>query len=186
MIEGLTGLDREYAAVEAYASNLAQAGKFGYECKALVLNPEIDKKHYHLIYATRDPTGVEVFKQAEFKAMKEMNIVRAEVDQRKREERTQQAELFDAPSVAGWGHYAELREFFLDKARLEAWGQISRRTQIVYNNLWANAMRFPVVWESDLNGWLSQWRNAGKIEVTNLKPSERVPKLAANHRIRLK
>lgn len=36
--------------------------KFGYECKALVLNPEIDKTHYHLIYATRDPTGVEVFK----------------------------------------------------------------------------------------------------------------------------
>ena len=162
MIEGLTGLDREYAAVEAYASNLAQAGKFGYECKALVLNPEIDKTHYHLIYATRDPTGVEVFKQAEFKAMKEMNIVRAEVDQRKREERTQQAELFDAPSVAGWGHYAELRKFFLDKARLEAWGQISRRTQIVYNNLWANAMRFPVVWESDLNGWYLSGATQGK------------------------
>lgn len=185
VIEGLSGLEREYAAVEAYASNLAQAGSFGYVCKAMVLNPEIDKTHYHLIYATRDPKGVEVFKQAEFKAMKEMNLIRAEVDQRKREQKTQQTELFDAPGAAGWGHYSELRAFFLNKARTEAWDQINRKREIVYDRLWANAMGFPVVWESDLKDWLSRWRKAGKIEVANLKPSERVPKRAVNHRVKL-
>jgi three-Cys-motif partner protein len=186
VIEGLSGLDREYAAVEAYASNLAQAGSFQYVCKAIVLNPEIDKTHYHLIYATRDPTGVEVFKQAEFKAMKEMNLIRAEVDQRKREQKTQQTELFDPTTVAGWGHYSELREFFVNKARAEVWDQIRSKKDVVYDRLWANAMRFPVVWDSDLKDWLSQWRKEGRIEVANLKPPERVPKLGANHRIKLK
>jgi three-Cys-motif partner protein len=71
VIEGLSGLEREYAAVDAYARNLAKVGDFGFVCKALVLNPEIDKTHYYLVYVTRNSRGVEVFKKAESKAMKE-------------------------------------------------------------------------------------------------------------------
>jgi hypothetical protein len=105
VIEGLSGLEREYAAVDAYAGNLAKVGNFGYVCKALVLNPEIDKTDYHLVYATRNSTGVEVFKKAESKAMKEMNLARAEVNQQKREEKTGQKDLFDATTLQPTGHY---------------------------------------------------------------------------------
>jgi hypothetical protein len=182
VIQGLTGLEREYAAVDAYASNLAKVGNFRYVCKALVLNPEIDKTHYHLVYATRDPKGVEVFKQAELKAMKEMNLVRAEVNQRKREERTKQKELFDI-AILGPSHYTDLREFFLKEARAQVWKLISEKREILYDNVWEEAMRFPVVWESDLKEWLSEWRNGGKIELENLKHKERVPKRNAGHRV---
>jgi hypothetical protein len=45
------------------------------------------------------------------------------------------------------------------------------------------AMRFPVVWDSDLRDWLAEWKEAGKIELLDLKPRERAPKLRAGHRI---
>lgn len=186
VIKGLTGLEREYAAVDAYASNLGRAGNFAYVCKALVLNPEFDKTHYHLIYATRDPKGVEVFKQAELKAMKEMNLVRAKVNQRRREEKTHQQELFQTPVLDASSHYDELRGFFLNKARAETWKLIFDKELIAYDALWKLALQFPVVWESDLRGWLSEWISEGKIELLDLKLRERVPKVRAGHRVRRK
>ena len=183
VIDGLSGLEREYAAVDAYARNLAKVGNFGFVCKALVLNPEIDKTHYHLIYATRNSKGAEVFKKAESSAMKEMNLVRAEVSQKKREEKTGQKDLFDATSLQPTGHYDELREFFTKKARADVWKLVFSRSEVLYDSLWERAMRFPVVWDSDLKDWLAEWKEAGKIELPDLKPRERVPKLRAGHRI---
>jgi three-Cys-motif partner protein len=183
VIEGLSGLEREYAAVDAYAKNLAKVGDFGFVCKALVLNPEIDKTHYHLVYATRNLKGAEVFKKAESKAMKEMNLARAEVSQRKREEKTGQKDLFDATSLQPSGHYDELREFFTKKARADVWKLVFSRCEVLYEALWERAMQFPVVWDSDLKDWLAEWKEAGKIELPDLKPRERVPKLRAGHRI---
>jgi three-Cys-motif partner protein len=185
VIQGLAGLEREYAAVDAYASNLAKVGNFKYACKALVLNPEFDKTHYHLVYATRNAKGVEVFKQAESKAMKEMNLVRAQVDQRKREEKTKQKELFDTP-IGVSRHYTELREFFLKKARADVWKRLFEQQEIMYDSLWEVAMRFPVVWESDLKQWLTEWHKVGKVELPNLKPGERMPKRSAGHRVNCK
>jgi three-Cys-motif partner protein len=183
VIEGLSALEREYAAVNAYTKNLARVGDFGYVCNALVLNPEIDKTHYHLVYATRNPTGVEVFKKAEFKAMKEMNLARAELSQRKREQKTGQKELFDSISLHPSGHYDELREFFTKKARAEVWKLVFGRSEVLYDALWERAMQFPVVWDSDLKDWLSEWKRDGKIEMAGLKQKERVPKLRSGHRI---
>ena len=183
VIEGLSGLEREYAAVDAYARNLAKVGNFGYVCKALVLNPEIDKTHYHLVYATRNLTGVEVFKKAESRAMREMNLARAEVSQRKREEKTRQKDLFDATTLQPTGHYDELREFFTKKARAEVWKLLFSRCEVLYDALWERAMQFPIVWDSDLKDWLAEWKKAGKIELPDLEQRERVPKLRFGHRI---
>lgn len=172
VIEGLSELEREYAAVDAYARNLAKVGNFGFVCKALVLNPEIDKTHYHLVYATRNSKGAEVFKKAESRAMKEMNLARAEVSQRKREEKTGQKDLFDATILQPTGHYDELREFFTNKARADVWKLVFSRCEVLYDSLWERAMQFPVVWDSDLKDWLAEWKEAGKIELSSLSVYE--------------
>lgn len=115
--------------------------------------------------------------------MKEMNLARAEVSQRKREEKSGQKDLFDATSLQPTGHYDELREFFTKRARAEVWKLVFSRCEVLYDALWERAMRFPVVWDSDLKDWLAEWKEAGKIELPDLKPRERVPKLRVGHRI---
>ena len=64
-MRGLTGQERDDAAAFGYANQIAGAGNFPYVCTTLVLKPQRDQTHYHLIYATRHPKGVQVFKQAE-------------------------------------------------------------------------------------------------------------------------
>ena len=109
--------------------------------------------------------------------------MRAQVDRRRREERTQQKELFDLAIVHRSSHFADLRDFFTKKARAEVWKLLFNKGEVLYDTLWATAMQFPVVWDSDLKSWLTEWRDAGKIRMPDLKPKERVPKLQAGHRI---
>jgi len=61
-IAGLMGQDREDELVRCYCDVLRQTGGFDYVCRAIVLHPEIDRTHYHLLYATRHPKGVDEFK----------------------------------------------------------------------------------------------------------------------------
>lgn len=95
-LKGLTQRDREDAAVEEYSRVVARTGQFPFTSTSIVLHPEFDRTHFHLIYATRNTKGVEVFKEAEKAAMKEMQQVRAEAHKRKHERKMPQAELFDA------------------------------------------------------------------------------------------
>lgn len=93
-ITGLSGPDLDDELVSCYRSALQQAGGFPYALSAMVLHPEIDRTHFHLIYATRHRRGVEVFKDTERKAMPEMERVRAEARGRGRSG-TEQGSLFD-------------------------------------------------------------------------------------------
>ena len=115
--------------------------------------------------------------------MREMNLARAEVSQRKREEKTRQKDLFDATTLPPTGHYDELREFFTKKARAEVWKLLFSRCEVLYDALWERAMQFPIVWDSDLKDWLAEWKRAGRIELPDLEQRERVPKLRSGHRI---
>ena len=114
-VAGLSGREREDAAVTEYMTNLKRQGGYEYVLPAIVLHPEIDRTHFHLIYATRHPKGVEVFKATEKKAMQEMERVRAEAQQRRREERTGQRALFSAEETMGSSYYSALREHYPTK-----------------------------------------------------------------------
>jgi hypothetical protein len=76
--------------------SIHDTGAFRYVCAAVVLHPQKDTAHFHLIYATRDLKGIDVFKEAEKTAMKVMEEARAEAQQRQRTQKGQH-ELFPAP-----------------------------------------------------------------------------------------
>jgi three-Cys-motif partner protein len=79
--------DREYALLQAYVANVKATGGYSHCCAATVLYPEVDRSYFHLIYATRDRKGVEVFKDVERRAMNVMEQTRAEAKQRARVKR---------------------------------------------------------------------------------------------------
>jgi hypothetical protein len=49
-----------------------QAGGYTHASSAVVLHPVTKRSHFHLIYLTRDPKGIEVFKESEKRAMSDM------------------------------------------------------------------------------------------------------------------
>ncbi len=183
-MHGLIGQERDDAAAFAYADQVASAGNFDYVCATLVLNPQRDQTYYHLIYGTRHPKGVEVFKQAERNASEFMALARADAQQRQRIESTQQTEMF---SVLEYGagqdhHLLRLRNRYLQLAHdlVEKRLTVNRHRPIPYEDAWKTACRFPLVWESDLHAWINrEWR--AKISVIGMRPNQRVPKCQAGN-----
>jgi three-Cys-motif partner protein len=179
VIAGLQGFDREYAAVEAYSSSLGKAGNFTYVCKAMVLKSSRDETHYHLIYATRHPRGVEVFKSAERTAMIAMEGARASAHQRARQKKTGQLDLLSAFDLHNTSHFEFLRTYFLNRAEKAIRERIVSAKKVPYDKLWDLAMRFPVVWTKDLNNSLREWNEAGAIVCENMPRGTRTPKLGS-------
>jgi three-Cys-motif partner protein len=174
-VKGLAQQEREDAAVEEYIRNVKSSGKFPHVCSAIVLHPEIDRTAFHLIYATRNPAGVEVFKDAEKRAMALMEKARAEAKQRKREEKTGQTELYSGEVLHDPIHHTSLRVRYLAKSKQAVLDLLETRTKIPYDQACALTLNFPLSWESDLKDWIRRWAQEGLLTISGLKARQHVP-----------
>lgn len=183
-IAGLTGQDREEELVRCYAEAIGLAGGFDHVCPAIVLHPEKDRTHFHLLYATRNAKGVEVFKQVEKKAMEVMEGARGEAQRRRRVHRTGQLELLSADQMHDPSHYDNLRERHLAAAMADVRGLLQSRPSVTYDDAWIAALSHPLTWESDLKAWIDAWVKENRLCVTGLGPRNRVPRRGAEHMLR--
>jgi three-Cys-motif partner protein len=181
-IANLAGQDREDELVRCYMDAIRKTGKFDYVCSALVLHPAKDRTHFHLIYATRNPKGVEVFKRAEKKAMEVMEQARASAQQRRRVTKTGQAEFsFDSESPLYGDYYVTLRERYLQAAYDRMQEMLTQQRRVLFDHTWAAALQFPLVWDSDLKDWIRDWRKDGSVQLEGLSSSDHVPKRDRDH-----
>lgn len=175
-VQGLARQDREDATVREYTINAKAAGGFKFGCSAIVLHPERDRTHYNLIYLTRNPKGVEVFKEAEKKAMELQEAARAEAQQRRRVARSGQCELLASEALHDSSHYESLRDRYLAKTRDLVLRALESKRRLPYDDAWTLALSEPMSWESDLKRWIKEWKQAGQIEIVGLQPHQRVPR----------
>jgi three-Cys-motif partner protein len=176
-IQGLSDeQDREDALFRAYAENVQKTGAFTYTCAAIVLYPESDRSYFHLIYATRDRKGVEVFKDVEKRATYVMEQERAEAQKRKREKKTGQRELFSGEVLHRTRRIEDLRERYLAQARQKVVQLLQTKGRVPYEETWDLALSVPLVWESDLKDWIRDWKATGDLKLQGLKHGQRVPR----------
>jgi three-Cys-motif partner protein len=174
--------DREDVAVSEYCNGLKSHGDFQYTCSAFVLDPRRDRTHFHVIYATRNAKGVEVFKETEEKAMEAMEGARADADDRRKRLRSKQRPLqFDKKSTPKSRHYESLRKRYVDRAKSVVQHLLQSRSTVGYDETWEAALAFPLVWESDLKDWVKLWRNADTLRIEGLRPRETIPKFGKGH-----
>jgi len=174
-IEGMAQQNREDAAVQEYTRNAKTVGGFDFGCSAIVLHPEKDRTHFNLIYLTRRAEGVEVFKEAEKKAMEVQEAARADAHKRKRETNTHQLDLLDSKVLHDSSHYESLRDHYLAKARGLVLQALNSKRRLLYDEAWKLAFSEPMVWESDLKQWIEEWKGEGRLEVVGMQPRQRVP-----------
>ena len=183
-VQGKTQQDKEDSLIAEYFQNLKARGKFSHVAAAIVLDPEISRTAFHLIYATRNIVGLQVFKGVEKSAMKAMLEAQEAAAIRKRRSDKTQADLFGPIDVIIPKHYEALRDRYTKAARSLVLSLLSKRGTLLYDDAWRAALTFPLVWESDLKDWINSWKNEGRITLTGLGPRERVPKLCRNHQLR--
>jgi three-Cys-motif partner protein len=179
-IEGLEGQAREDAIVMAYAERLSAVGGYPYASTALVLRPTEDRTHYHLVYATRNLKGIEVFKDAERKALKLSEVIRADAKRRAREAVSGQGELFGGQEIPETEHLARLQTHFEKQAEQALFGMAEERRDWEYDDLYAAALRFPTVQETFLKRWLRD-----RADIVH-PPTDRGPKIRNGHRVRFR
>ncbi len=180
-LHGLAKRDREDAAVSFYCEQVNSVGGFAHVCPAIILHPEKDRTHFHLVYATRNPRGVEVFKTTERKSLSVMEEARGEARKRKREKSTGQVELFSGAVTHDSTYVQNLRDRYTGQARTRVQGLLQSKKRLLYDDLWAAAMTIPMTWESDLKDWLFEWKKGGRLELVKMGPKQRVPKLGARN-----
>lgn len=175
-IEGLARQDREDALVAEYSESVKRTGRFNYVSHAIVLHPEKDRTHFDLIYATRHEKGIEVFKDAEKKAMTEGEHARAEAQRRSRESKSGQGEFsFTDESSRGSAYYESLRSRYLARSRDSVRQRLSAKRRVPYDDAWILALAQPLTWESDLKEWIDAWVKEGALNIEGMTARQRVP-----------
>lgn len=174
-VQGLAQQDREDAAVREYTTNAKAVGGFDFGCSAIVLHPEMDRTHFNLIYLTRSLKGIEVFKDAEKKAMQVQEAARAAAQQRKRVARRGELELFGSRELHDSSHYESLRERYLTKTHGLVLAALESKRRLLYDDAWTLALSEPMSWESDLKDWIDEWKQSGRLEIVGIRPRQRVP-----------
>jgi three-Cys-motif partner protein len=181
-IQGLTDPEaRENELLKAYAENVQKTGSFTYACVAIILYPETDRSYFHLIYATRNRKGVEVFKNVEKQAMAVMEKTRAEAKERKRVKKTSQPGLFPSEDMPHSRPIDDLRARYLAHSRQKVRELLQTGQRVPYERVWDLALSYPLVWESDLKDWIQEWKAEGRLKLEGMQPRQRVPKLDAGN-----
>lgn len=171
-IAGLRGDERDDAMVRLYAQRVQKAGGYSFVCYTPVLHREDDTTHFHLIYASRNEKGVEVFKDAERRAVDVMEQKRAQVQQAKRTAGGQSL-LFGAQEMHDPVYYSGLRSLYLDRAKRDVRQVFERQSLLGYDDAWRLAMKHPLVWERDLKEWIAAWRKEGRLDACGHSPKEK-------------
>ncbi len=173
----LTGDAREERAIGEYMRSVKRTGKFLYVGSAIVFKPEIETPHFHLMYATRDMKGAEVFKEVEEKLFRVSHEVRATAKERRRFDRTNQMSILPPTDMHQSTGLEERRERYLGMARKRVEQRLITSGQIDYDTIWRTALAHPLVWERDLKTWIEEWRSVGKLRIPTLTGRQRVPQL---------
>ncbi len=141
--------EREEAAVDEYCKSLRDICRFKYVSQAVIMDPSKEKVRYYFVFATNSLHGIQVFKDAEVKASMEQDEVRHET---KLNKQPQFGLPFGAPTPKS-SKVSELQKRYVGRARDAIVRTLlaSRRTTVSYDELYGEAMAFPLVKQSDLN-----------------------------------
>jgi three-Cys-motif partner protein len=159
-LKELDGHAREDALVLEYARRIRRVGHFGHTPVAVVPHPTKDRTHFHLVYATRSIRGVQVFKDAERKALRQLGEIRANAKRREREKRTQQSEFLSGSDAPDEQYLKELVARYSGLAREHVQRHIRGKRHLPFDEVYGIAMQYPTVRVDLLRKWILEVADA--------------------------
>jgi len=181
-LRSLSGRELEFAVVRKYCDLIKREGGFGYVCALPVMKPKSDAFIFHLIYATRNAKGVEVFKSVEKRTEEQTHVVRARVQQRQRLESSGNMELFEAPVKYHEGKYQQFVAVSnRERAKTQVLELLKSTHKVLFEECWAEALQFSSVYIEDLRSWINEWETAGLISISGKKSPKEVLKRNVGH-----
>lgn len=145
--------EREEAAVQEYCKSLKEICGFRFVSQAVILDPTKEKVRYHLVFATNNLRGIEVFKNAEKEAIKTQDDLRSETKARRK---SQLAFFPVGPTQSPLMRQLHQRYSGLAREKIIRVLANHHSLALPYEDLFSEAMAFPIVTRDDLNDWLGE------------------------------
>jgi three-Cys-motif partner protein len=171
----LSGDEQEEELVRCYSDRIRSTGNFEYVCTLPVMKSSQDAFHFWMVYGTRHPKGVEVFKSMEQFVIPFMHKTRAEAQRRREIDRTSQLSFLEPEATYVERRLSRLRDRNVELAKTEVLAMLRSRRSVLYDDAWSKAMQFSLVFEKDLRSWITNWEQEKSLRIAHGKPQQKFP-----------
>jgi three-Cys-motif partner protein len=171
----LSGDEQEEELVRCYSDRIRSTGNFEYVCTLPVMKSSQDAFHFWMVYGTRHPKGVEVFKSMEQFVIPFMHKTRAEAQRRREIDRTSQLSFLEPEATYVERRLSRLRDRNVELAKTEMLAMLRSRRSVLYDDAWSKAMQFSLVFEKDLRSWITNWEQEKSLRIAHGKPQQKFP-----------
>lgn len=167
---------RKDVLVDCFSETLRRIGRFDHVLETPVYYPLRDRTFYSLVYATRSPAGVEVFRDCQVSTLKQQDDRREEAKVVDRVRRSGQDEMFvDTPRMAPRPSDASLanaeaaaRRMMLERVAEEPGGMI-------FKDLRLEILERHVIRKQRVGELAAALRKGGELVFPDWEPRKRVP-----------
>jgi three-Cys-motif partner protein len=145
-------LPRGRAVEKLFRDNLALVGSFDFVVSTKIDRPTADRPHFFIAYGTKSRSGLEVFRETEYNALKANARDRADAKERKREGKFGSPDLFS-------GFEADIQEITIDEIVEDQKALASQEALRILREFGPTS--FSKIWEILLQAYM--------LRVTNIK-----------------
>jgi three-Cys-motif partner protein len=177
------GMERADCLASRYAAAVERVLGFRHAGYALVLHPEHERLHYHLVYATNSLAGLLAFREVERKAMTIQGEVRGSAQLRRRMDENPDQRLLLGSGSWKSTSLEKLAASFRLRAREAVERLLQPSAMVPYDTIVAAAARFPMTSKAEVNEWLTAWRASGRIRFEGLVGRAKLPAMGKGHQV---
>ncbi len=167
---------RKVILIEAFSETLSKIGGYAYVAETPVLQRIKDRTHYSLIYGTRRPPGIEVFRDCQIKTLREQASIRTATKRQEAQRTTGQSELFGADVQVRRDEVAAYLKHETKAAEATLVGLTPASPQWKkYGDIWPHVLAKHAVRLTDVNAMATRLKKSGALLFHDWRASKRVP-----------
>lgn len=166
---------RKRILIDAFREVLKQKGGYAYVAEIPVLRPVKDRTLYSLVYASRNPMGIKVFRDCHAKTLVEQDSVRDVTKFAAAAEASGQGDMFGTNRGLGPDPIAAFIEGEQKAAEKMLVEMVRAEGEIAYGAVWPQILTLYAVRQTELNQIAARLKSDGVIEFPDWGVRQRVP-----------
>lgn len=166
---------RKRILINAFAATIGRVGGYQFVADTPVFRPLRDRELYSLVYATRKPPGIEVFRDCQVKTLREQSVMRGAAKTSAHAASTGQAEAFPLYELAPDETSAFLEGEAEAAVKLLLHLTPTAPETVTYGEVWPKVLSRHAVRKTELNRIAAALRKSGELAFPEWPPRKQVP-----------
>lgn len=166
--------ERKAAFLACFKEAVKSVGGYKYVADVDIRYPGTNRTYYFLVYGTREPPGIEVFRDCQIKALEAQSTISGQRSFQKRET-AGQSSLFDST----WESAPVSHRQFLDDQRAAAKSSLleiaASEAGIQWGKVWPRLLADCAIRKTDAGAMAAELRKSGAIAFKGWEPNKRIP-----------